>query len=161
MQQRPRRLCDRRAYIIYVGLQCAAAITVRKTDSQRSSSSVSVPRQDRSRRSDSVWLSAGAARVEDHLQPSGPRMVRLNWSPCGGSPPVVFSLHSLSSPPPDPLGSKHHYQDEGNKKHHTSGSQFQIKLPPQTDNVQFSLKVQVCRIQSHTQFVIQVAKIIK
>lgn len=40
-----------------------------------------------------------------------PRMVRLNWSPCGGSPPVVFSLHSLSSPPPDPLGSEHHCQN--------------------------------------------------
>lgn len=71
-QQRPRRLCDRRTYFIYVGLRCAAAAAAvffflkKRTDSPRSS--FSIRRQERSTRSDSArWLSVVAPRVEDHL----------------------------------------------------------------------------------------------
>lgn len=54
-------------------------------------------------------------------------MVRLNWSLSGGSPPAVFSLHSLSSPPPDPLGSKRPVKEAPGALAVTSAGSFQNK----------------------------------
>lgn len=54
-------------------------------------------------------------------------MVRLNWSLSGGSPPAVFSLHSLSSPPPDPLGSKRPVKALLGAQAVTSAGSFQNK----------------------------------
>lgn len=62
-------VCVTGEHILYMsacGVQQQQFKKKKKTNSPRSSS-VSIPRQDRSRQSDSAWLSLGAARVEDHL----------------------------------------------------------------------------------------------
>lgn len=132
MQQRLRGLCDRRTYIIYVGLQCAAALTVRETDSPWSYSVSAPPTGPQQQQQHTIRFRVVVGRSGQGWRTicslACLRMVRVNWSPCGGSPPVVFSRSTpfLSSPWPSRLQAPLSRTGGagGGYKHHASGYGF-------------------------------------